>query len=180
VRGSQRLTFSQREFDNPLIAPHYEVQTGGTGGQASRVRRSLEFLDETAASTALFLDAHGLRNPSYAVWMPSPINWLLVCAKLRQPVAGWFFPLHPIPRRVRISARHLSIFWRSGGHRFTRPVLCELQHLERMAAWLSQQLRNRRSLVLTGVASSAVRAAIAAHDAVPAAPAGMRHAGLGA
>jgi hypothetical protein len=165
VRGSQRFTFSQREFDNPLIAPHYEVQTGGTGGQPSRVRRSLEFLDETAASTALFLDAHGLRNPSHAVWMPSPINWLLVCAKLRQPVAGWFFPLHPIPRRVRISARYLATLWRLGGHRFSPPMLCELQHPERMAAWLSGQLRNRRSLVLTGVTSSVVRAAIAAQDA---------------
>ena len=91
------------------------------------VRRSLEFLSETAASTALFLDAHGLRNPSHAVWMPSPINWLLVCAKLRQPVAGWFFPLSPVPRRVRVSARYLAALWRLGGHPFPRPILCELQ-----------------------------------------------------
>jgi hypothetical protein len=97
VRGSQRLGFAQREFDNPLIAPHYEVQTGGSGGQPSRVRRSLAFLDETAASTALLLDAHGLRNPSHAVWMPSPINWLLVCAKLGQAIVGSFFPLRRFP-----------------------------------------------------------------------------------
>jgi hypothetical protein len=44
-------------------------------------------------------------------------------------------------------------------------MLCELQHPQRMAAWLSQELRHRPSLVLTGVASSIVRAAIAAHVA---------------
>jgi hypothetical protein len=165
VRGSQRFAFSQRDFDNPLVPAHYEVQTGGTGGQPSRVRRSLSFLGETAASSVLFLDAHGLENPRHAIWMPSPINWLLVCAKLRQPVAGWFYPLRPVPTRVRVAARYLSALGLLSGHRFPQPRLCELNRPERMAAWLARQLGDGRSLTLNCVASSAVRAAIAAKEA---------------
>src|SRR5687767_10180693 len=43
VRGSERFTVADTDFDNPLVTPHFELQTGGTSGAASVLRHDLEY-----------------------------------------------------------------------------------------------------------------------------------------
>jgi hypothetical protein len=73
VRGSQRFAFRARDFDNPLIRPHMFRLTGGSGGQAGRVRYSLGLSDEWATSMSVVFDAHAIRRPRLAFWWPAPI-----------------------------------------------------------------------------------------------------------
>jgi hypothetical protein len=55
VRGSARFKFSEEDFDSPLLAPHWVVFTGGTGGGPGRVLRALPLVLNTMPSAAVRL-----------------------------------------------------------------------------------------------------------------------------
>ena len=165
IRGGQRFAFRERDFDNPLFAPHFAVYTGGTRGRPSQVRRSLAFVDEIATSTAVGFDAHGVADPHLVFWLFIPTQWLLTFAKLGHPVVGWFYPLRPLPVRARLGARYLELLGRLGGHRFPPPRFCDLQQTDHLAHWLARGLGKRGQIVVLTTVSSATRIAISARAA---------------
>ena len=95
MRGSQRFTFQDHDFDNPLALPHFVRFTGGSGGRPSRVQYPLAFIKESAASIAVIFEAHGLHQPQHACWWGSPLNWVLMCAGAGGLAVGWFYPVTP-------------------------------------------------------------------------------------
>ena len=147
------------------MRPHFARFTGGTRGQPSRVPVTLALCEEQAVSTGLALEAHGVRQPRHACWWPVPVNWLLLCAKLGQPTVGWFYPVHPLPRPVSLVARHLRLLGRLAGHSFPLPRRCDLDEPERLVAWLADQLKDGRPLVLRTMPSAAARLGAAAVEA---------------
>src|SRR5688500_2025717 len=98
VRGSQRLSFSQQELDNPRVRPHLILQTGGSGGRPSRARYTLEYYEDWAASFAIALQAHHAEQADHVYWWPVPFHGMLASARLGHLPIAWFYPLHPLPR----------------------------------------------------------------------------------
>jgi phenylacetate-coenzyme A ligase PaaK-like adenylate-forming protein len=90
------------------------------------------------------------------------MNWLLLCAKLGQPTAGWFYPVHPLPPLVSLMARYVRLYGRLAGHRFPLPERCDLDRPERLVAWLAGQLAGGRPLVLRTMPSAAARLGVSA------------------
>src|SRR5262249_10289982 len=48
VRGSLRFSVTERDFDSPLMTPHWVTYTSGTRGRPSQVMRSLALTQEIA------------------------------------------------------------------------------------------------------------------------------------
>ena len=162
VRGSQRFRFGERDFDNPLVTPHYQVLSGGTGGQRSRISRSLPSIVETAYCVVPSFDAHGLLQVPQVFWMAGPINYLLRNPKIRVEVRAWFYPLAPLPWGVRIGGLYLAALARLAGQRLPLPRRCDLHEPERLARWLVEQRRRTPEICLVTTVSAAVRIAAAA------------------
>jgi hypothetical protein len=93
VRGSQRFEFHPTDFDNPVLRPHYTVQSGGSRARPTRILIDLDYLAETAPHWALWFETNG--------WMPRPVVFVtpaypgivsrqLRCASIGKPYARWF------------------------------------------------------------------------------------------
>ena len=162
VRGSSRFAFDEADFDNPLNRPHLLRFTGGSGGRPSRVRYSLQFFEEWAASIAVTFEAHGVQQPVLACWWPVPIHRILGFSKLGHPVDRWFYPVASLPRPVHLAASFLALLGRLGGRRLPLPEHCDLTTPERVVGWLVDQLDAGRSPSLFTTASAGVRVGIAA------------------
>ena len=165
VRGSQRLWFRDREFDNPNVTPHFVSFTSGSGGRPSRVLRSLQPIAEQAATPALALAAHGIEHSRHAHWTNYPIDRMILQAKLGRPVEAWFFPQSTLPWQARLSARYLQWIGKVAGVRFPSPRPCAPEDGEGMARELYRRQRGSPPLVVNAITSMAVRAALAAERA---------------
>ena len=74
VRGSERFTVADTDFDNPLIRPHFEVRTGGTSGAASVIKLHLEFVTQIAFGVGLSLESHGISDAEHVVWTSGTVT----------------------------------------------------------------------------------------------------------
>jgi len=162
VRGSARFTFSARDFDNPILKPHYVVFTSGSGGTPSRVRQSLAYTADGATTVALAFDAHGIRNPRNLFWFGPLVTWPLVHLMLGQPIEAWFSPVPSLPPLAQAALRSMSLLIRASGRRLPMPRFRDLQEPERVTAWLLDHADAERPVVVNLRTSSAVRVARAA------------------
>jgi hypothetical protein len=165
VRGSLRLRFDPADFDNPFPRAHLIMFTGGSGRRPSRVRYSLDFLEEWAVTISLSCQAFGLERPAQAFWWPVPLAHTIMAGMLGHPVRGWFYPHQPLPRWVDWAARYLRLLGRAGGCRFPPPQYRGLDQPERLAAWLASQLRDGQPLLLWASSSAGARLGLAATQA---------------
>lgn len=70
VRGSQSFNFSEADFDNPGLAHHLEVQSGGTRSAGTRVLVKLDFPASLADDTATLFNQYRLWDHAQAIWLP--------------------------------------------------------------------------------------------------------------
>jgi hypothetical protein len=166
VRGSQRFTFAEHDFDNPLAPRHYEVLTSGTRGRPGRVPRSLACAEEMAVATGLAFHANGLLPARHAVWLGGPTDRLLMYAKLGQPIDFWFYLLGPQPPpQARLGALYLRLLSRLGGYDLPALVGRDLEGPSKVASWLATWKSPGWPVCLSTTVSSAVRVASAALEA---------------
>jgi len=162
VRGSQRFTFAEADFDNPRVRHHFEARSGGTRGEGTVVKISLEFVGDLAASTALALRAHDLSQHDHVIWLMGGVTPMLIYAKLARPPLAWFHPMRPLAFEVRAGARYLAALSRLAAVPLPLPAFLDLADPGSLARWLAARLREGRRLCVTTYASSAVRVAVAA------------------
>jgi hypothetical protein len=161
VRGSLRFGPDNSDFDQPDTECHFVIQTSGTGGRPSRVRRNLLFDIETAIVTAISLDDHGLKRPRQAFWLGAPITWMLVAAKLRHPVVGWLTPMAPLPVKLRLGSLALRGLTAMAGQPLPLPRFQDLQDNRPVVEWIVREQREPDLVFLT-TPSSATRIAASA------------------
>jgi hypothetical protein len=162
ARGSKRFAFRPRDFDNPLIRPDLVRFTGGSSGQPSRAPYTLPYFQEWASSFAVALAAHGIVQPRVAFWRPIPTAQNIVFGMLGHSAIGWFYPVHPLPRRVHLFARYMDVLGRLGGYPFPLPQRCDLTTPEPLVAWMARQLGSSQPLVMWTMASAGARLGLTA------------------
>jgi hypothetical protein len=117
VRGSQTFVFHEADFDNPLIATHFQSSSGGTRGRPTRIRIDLDHIAQSAPHWALWFAAHGWLTRPLLFWTPAHAgmaNSLLMCIKFSKPCVKWFTTVRmQTPRSWLIAA---------GVHRLLRQV----------------------------------------------------------
>ena len=165
VRGSQRFTFRQEEFDNPTIGPHLIVRTGGSGGRASRVGLSLEHFKDWACSLGITLQAHGAGDSDQVYWWQVPFQGMLGSARIGRPPIAWFYPMHPLPPAARLAGWYLVALSRLAGQPLPIPRRADLDRPEQVVDWTIAQVAAGRTLTLRATPSTAMRAATHALEA---------------
>jgi hypothetical protein len=164
VRGSQRFAFSDTDFDNPGLAPHFEVRSGGTRGPATAVKTHLDFVTELATSTALAFRVHGLTGHDHIIWLVSGITPMLIYARLGRPPLAWLYAVDPLPFTVRAGSQYLAGISRLVGRPLPGPIFQDLTDPAGMAARLAAVLADGKKTTVTTYASSAVRICAAARE----------------
>ncbi len=162
VRGSQRFTFAESDFDNPHVSSHIETRTGGTRGPGTQLKMDLAFIADRAVATALAYEAHGLNDYDRALWQISGLRPILQYTKAGRAPVAWFYPVKPLPFSSHAIIWYLAALGKLFGYSVPTPVFLDLQDPGRMALWLAKRVREGTPICLTTYASSAVRVCAAA------------------
>jgi len=165
IRGSARFRFSPRDFDSPLVRPHYATYTGGSRGVPVLVPRSLPYVEELASSRTVSLAAFGLHGQPHAFWLTNPMTTMLMSLKTGSDALLWVHPLQAFPVKGRIGARYLELMGRASGAPIPRPRFLATEQVSALVRWVARRLREHGPFVIDAVPSSAVRLSVAAQEA---------------
>lgn len=171
-RDGMEVATTRGAFDNPLLTRHYETQSSGSRGAATRLIIDLELLAHEAAYESVFLRSFGLENRPKGLWHPAPpgsagLKLVLRLMRLGHPVERWFSQT-PVAfrddRKHAVFAHAMHVASRVYGRPLARPELVRLDDAAVVAEWLAQCVARGTPAFLSATTSSAVRACQAAVD----------------
>ncbi|HVF38844.1 MAG TPA: hypothetical protein VM939_03015, partial [Gemmatimonadaceae bacterium] len=70
TRGGETFATDGTSFDNPHLRAHYEKQTSGSTGSATRVMLDLDHIDAIVPYHLIAHEAHGVRGAPTVLWAP--------------------------------------------------------------------------------------------------------------
>jgi hypothetical protein len=172
-RGGLERAVRDHDFDNPLVAAHYDGQSGGTRGGGTRARVDLRMLAHEATSEGVLLDGVGALDRPFAVWRPAlpagaGMKTVLRHAKLGTLAERWFTqtpfrPTRPLWKHYAFMAAALAAS-RAWGRPIPTPELTPLDRAADVARWLAAKRAAGTAACLDAPVSSAVRVCLAARE----------------
>ena len=176
VRPGLHLTARPADFDNPLLARHYEGRTSGSRGPGSRVIIDLDLLAHEAAYFYQYLSTFELQGRPLALWRPVPplacgMKWALRLAKLGAPPVRWFSPIPIAWGRENWKFAlftHLTLLtaW-ALRHPLPRPQHVPAGEVDQVLGWLADVKRAGTPAALATSPSAGVRICLAACERGP-------------
>lgn len=172
-RPNLMIEVTAESFDNPLLAPEFEVESGGSTGPRRRMKIDLDLLVHDAACRYLYFAAAGVQEFPHGLWRGVPpdssgLKHALIGAKLGRPVERWFSPVPVSWRPSSLAFALVTQYAVWTGQRFgaviPAPEHVPLNHPVPVARWLAEKVRQGTPAVLSVAAGNAVRAAIAAQE----------------
>lgn len=172
-RSGLQLPVRPQDFDNPLLAKHYEGRSSGSRGSGTRVIIDLDLLTQEAAYLHYFLTAFNLGERPIGSWREVPpvavgMKLLLRYAKLGKSVEKWFaqskLSWTPKGLKFAIFANYTIYAGRIFGKRLPMPEYVPLEEAYKVADWLATKKEEGTPAVLDTNASSGVRTCIAAKE----------------
>lgn len=170
-RAGLQFSVSQQDFDNPLLARHYEARTGGSRGLGSRLIIDFDLLTHEAAYHFLFRSAHRMTNNPIAIWFPIPpgvggLKVALWYAKLGKFAERWFTqtPLSKWPGSLKhfLFTKYTIYTSRLFGRPLPIPEYTPLEEAFKVASWLANMKKRGTPGELHTNPSSGVRVCLAA------------------
>lgn len=169
-RGSLDIPVSATDFDNTMLAPHFEVRTGGSRGPGRSLLVDLDLLTHEASYELCAAAQFGLLGRPRALWRPVPpgsagIKALLKYAKVNLPVERWFSqsPMLSIREwRHTLFTTGTMMTARFAGRPLAWPEHVPIGRAETLARWLARCRDRRQAGILNTNAASAVRVCHAA------------------
>jgi hypothetical protein len=161
-------------FDNPFLSYVYEVRSGATRSEGTRIRIDFDYLHQRSLYDALLLDIHGCLKAPVANWFPvfpgAPgINSSLRFSHIGNPVRRWFSQVDENKLTIGLERKlgKKLLFWLS---RLNGCPLAEAEHVglneaRTVAQWAARMLESNPQCVIYTFAASAVRVCIAAAEA---------------
>lgn len=173
VRGSLTLDVMPGDFDNPFTSRHFETQSSGSTGLATRVNMDLDHVASTLPSmllTHMALGVHGWPTILYRAGMPSSIvtNSVLRHLAVGNPVRRWFSPLTPSetasPLRFRIAERALPVLVNLSGGKFPRREVVPFDRAAVVARVAADYVRSEGRCLVRCAVSTSLTVALAARE----------------
>jgi hypothetical protein len=174
VRGGQVFHVRPEDFDNPYVTSHYEGQSGGTTGRATRVPVNLAHLAGQAPLLMVALEAYGVLRAPAAVWrgiLPdaSGFNNIARLALCGNPPERWFSQLAARDVRLTrlktdIGSKMLVVTGRLAGVRLPWPETVPVERADIVARWAADTLRTRGTCLILTQVSRALRVCLAARE----------------
>jgi hypothetical protein len=165
VRGSLRLSVAPGLLQNPLLAPEFQAQTGGSRGTPTPIPLALACVRDRAVNMGLALNGRGGFDWQKAIWEMSgisPLLWYSICG---EPVARWFSRADPaapgLLRRqawkTRAETTMMSWAGRLAGRRLPRRQYVPVDAPLPVAQWMEHTLADGKVPHLWTSTSAAVR-----------------------
>ena len=162
-----------RDFDNPLLARHYEARSGGSRSAGRRTLVDLAGIGSENAHWPVFHEAFDVVNAPAGVWLPAPPGygglWIVLArARLGQVTERWFS--HSEVGRDGSGLRdalltHTTLLaGRLWGPRIPIPEHVPLDDAAPVARWLADKARAGKPALLVTYSSSAVRVCATARE----------------
>jgi hypothetical protein len=170
-RDGLELPTRARDFDNPLVTRHFDLQTGGSRGRRTLLHIDFDYIAHEAADDRQYLESFGLLDRPMAIWRPVPpgtagIKGVLRRAKLGLRADRWFSQTRLSLSPGELGYGALTYLAISSGRLRRRPVphpeFVPLTEARRVAEWLAEQVAAGTPALLDTIASSGVRVARAA------------------
>ncbi|MCW5977641.1 MAG: hypothetical protein KIT09_06170 [Bryobacteraceae bacterium] len=174
IRPGLRIDVAAADFDNPLLAVEFEVESGGSTGPRRRMRIDFDLLASEAAFWYLSLEAQQLGRSPSAIWRPVPpgsagIKQALKGAKIGRPLERWFSPIESSwsPGSFRFAAvtSYAVRAARLYGAYIPKPEFAPLTDGKPVAQWIAGHAARGAAPLLSAPANTCVRACIAANEA---------------
>ena len=171
TRGGRTLNTTAESFDNPFSARHYEGQTSGSTGTATRVNMDLAHVGSVASSMLLAQEAHGIMGAPciiYSPGMPSStgFNNILRHIIVGNPVRRWFSPVGVgdarAPLRFRVAQAMIPSLVRACGHEFPRQEIVPFAEAVEIARAAADLVAAEGRCLVRGAVSSSHTVALAA------------------
>jgi hypothetical protein len=177
VRGGRVIAVQPRDFDNPYLTHHYETESGGTTGAATRVGVDLAHIADRAPALMLAHDAHGSLDAPTAIWrglLPNGtgINSVLTYARMGKLPLRWFSPVSPRDLEHSLKFRLATqaivgtavMIGRWSGTPLPWPEPVPLERAGTVARWAAETVQARGGCFVNAPASMALRICLAARD----------------
>ena len=167
------LPVRAKDFDNSLLAAHYETHTGGSRGVGTRLLIDLDLLTHEAASHSLFLTAFDLWDRPMGLWRPAPpggagMKKVLHHTKLGQPTERWFTQnkamWRPNTLKCILFTGYTVYSSRLWGRPLPVPEHVPLAQASKVARWLAIKTKEGTPAHLDTNASCGVRVCLAAKE----------------
>lgn len=165
-RGNLRFVVDPRDLLNPLNGRHLPTASGGSRGTQTPASADLWQERLYAVGTCLFLAAHGVTAPRFALWDApgsASLQILLLYAAAGARPTRWFTQVDlrapGLDYRYRWSARLLRRASVLAGVPMPRPETVPLDDPAPIVEWLDQTLRAHEQPILRVSSSAAVRVA---------------------
>jgi hypothetical protein len=145
VRGSASFDFRAEDFDNPRANPHFRGSTGGSSGQATRIRFDLDHVGQAAPHWTIWFDAHGWLAPDrpLVIWWPGHAGAAmgnLLALKAGKPYTKSFIQVRPEALRDRVGAALVhGLVRRASG--LTKPEFAPAGAVDRVGTYLTEMVR---------------------------------------
>jgi hypothetical protein len=171
VRPGLEIPVEEADFDNPLLAHHYEARSAGSRSAGRRVVVDLDLLAHESAYKWIFLTNHGLTERPHAVWFPPPpgaagLKCVLYAACLGRPAARWFTQVPPDfgtgSSKYRLFTTATVLASRLAGRPIPRPVYTPREDAGEVVAWLAAKRAEGTPAVVSTNPSVAARASAVA------------------
>ena len=108
VRGAERFTVRPGDLHNPLLATHFRMHTGGSGGAPATIPIDVATVRDRAINRQILLEARGGIDATYVEWgVPGSQTLFTVieyaCAGL--PVRHWLLKVDPASPELHAAYR---------------------------------------------------------------------------
>ena len=172
VRGGERFTVRPGDLRNPLLATHFRMHTGGSGGAPATIPIDLATIRDRAVNRRILLQARGGLDATYVEWgVPGSQTLFTVleyaCAGL--PVRHWLLKVDPASPELHAAYRwSLRLTqWASlvAGRPLARPEHVPPDRAIDVARRMAAIIRAGDTVWYNGTVSGAVAIATAALEA---------------
>ena len=172
-RTGLELSVTAQDFDNPLLARHFEGETGGSRGAGRRLSFDFDLFTYDAASRVFFLDAFGIASRPMAIWRPVPpatsgLKHTLLHAKVGRTVERWFtqnqLSWRPSGLRYSVFTNYALYGSRLWGKPLPLPEYTPMANAVQVARWLVAKKREGTPAHLDALVSSGIRVCAAAKE----------------
>lgn len=173
VRKGKEFIFKERDFDNPYLAPCYEIRSGGTRSAGTRIMTDFDFLSQLAVHRGFLEKIWNTYNIPHIILRPafrygSGIWNMLLFSKIGIYPIKWLSLIDerkmPISLRSKLGVYYIIYASKLFGAKFPKPEFMDLKDISKVVELIHDLLEKHSQCAITTNVSSAVRICLAAKE----------------
>jgi hypothetical protein len=173
VRHGREIPAHTISFNNPLVTPVLDTESGGSTGKPMKRPRNLEYNTALTPHRLVMYAAHGVLDAPWATWrgiLPdgSGLSQLQASVQMGKRMDRWFTHIGPwdsnqAPKYTLATYFAVFMFWLHGA-RVPWPEFVPVDQAAVIARWMAQVLKREGKCLIGTQVSRALRICLAAQE----------------